>query len=87
VVAPPFSSLTQRALRMAESNPYLAHWNHSGAKKADAPVSVAAPGGRDPLYGFIPRKVSSEQVTKALVRAPSSRPCLRLTRVRHRKAT
>jgi hypothetical protein len=46
---------------MADSNPYLAHWNVG--KKPEPSVAT-----KDPLYGFVPRKVTADKVEKALVR-------------------
>jgi hypothetical protein len=49
-------------------NPYLQHLppNQRGAGPVgNGPAGAAA---KEPLYGFLPRKVTSEQVSKAMVR-------------------
>ncbi|KAJ6455675.1 hypothetical protein C8R45DRAFT_1035335 [Mycena sanguinolenta] len=47
-------------------NPYLAH-RHPTQRGAGPSGSNAAPVGvKEPLYGFLPRKVTGEQVRKAM---------------------
>ena len=48
-------------------NPYLAHRPPS---QRGAGVSVN-PNAKEPLYGFLPRKVTGAQVLKAMVRCDS----------------
>ena len=48
-----------------KDNPYLAHL-YNGKKGAGSPTP--SPSIKEPLYGFLPRKVKGEQVRKALVR-------------------
>ena len=45
-------------------NPYLAHRPPS---QRGIGLSTANPETREPLYGFLPRRVSGEQVLKAMV--------------------
>ncbi|KZT30283.1 P-loop containing nucleoside triphosphate hydrolase protein [Neolentinus lepideus HHB14362 ss-1] len=48
---------------MATDNPYLAHYNNKPGKSN---MSSPAPGAKNPLFGFLPRKVNGKQVGKAL---------------------
>ncbi|TFK51412.1 P-loop containing nucleoside triphosphate hydrolase protein [Heliocybe sulcata] len=50
---------------MATDNPYLAHYNSKPGRRDGYPSSPA-PGAKNPLFGFLPRKVSADQVRKAL---------------------
>lgn len=54
---------------MATDNPYLAHYNVPKSKFAKTNGEL---GAKDPLFGWIPRKVKTAQVEKALVCADSS---------------
>ena len=50
-------------------NPYLAHhYNRRKGAAPEPPVPAPSPSMNEPLYGFLPRKVTGEQVRKALVR-------------------
>jgi pre-mRNA-splicing factor ATP-dependent RNA helicase DHX15/PRP43 len=54
-----------------KENPYLAHLPPSerGVSVSKAGTSNSDPSSKEPLYGFMPRKVKGVQVRKALVRA------------------
>jgi pre-mRNA-splicing factor ATP-dependent RNA helicase DHX15/PRP43 len=55
----------------AKDNPYLGHL--PAHERGVGPVrgsSSAAIGAKEPLFGFLPRNVTAEQVTKAMVRTP-----------------
>jgi pre-mRNA-splicing factor ATP-dependent RNA helicase DHX15/PRP43 len=53
-------------------NPYLAHLPaHQRGVASAGGNSSAAIAAKEPLYGFLPRKVTAEQVTKAMVRIHS----------------
>lgn len=47
-----------------KDNPYLAH--HYNGRKGAAPEPAPSPRIKEPLYGFLPRKVIGEQVRKAM---------------------
>ena len=49
-----------------KDNPYLAH--HYNGRKGAAPEPAPSPSVKEPLDGFWPRKVTGEQVLKALAR-------------------
>jgi hypothetical protein len=51
------------ALQPGRDNPYLAHLPPS-QRGAGVPVD---PTAKEPLYGFLPRKVTGAQVLKAMV--------------------
>ena len=59
-----------------KDNPYLAHRYPSGKSKSAANAVSIAAGIKEPLFGFMPRKVTGPQVRKALVR---SSMCYRAT--------
>jgi hypothetical protein len=65
----PFCSEISFAMSTSIDNPYLQHLppHQRGAGPAGGSGSMAA-AAKDPLYGFLPRKVTSGQVTKAMVR-------------------
>jgi hypothetical protein len=46
----------------AETNPYLAHLNTGKGSNA------IALGSKEPLFGFVPRRVNEKQVQKVMVR-------------------
>jgi pre-mRNA-splicing factor ATP-dependent RNA helicase DHX15/PRP43 len=50
-------------------NPYLAHLHPSQRGVASGSNSVG-PAVKEPLYGFLARKVNGDQVRKAIVRSP-----------------
>lgn len=53
-------------------NPYLAHLHPSQRGVASGSNSVGpSPAAKEPLYGFLPRKVNGEQVRNAMVRSSS----------------
>jgi pre-mRNA-splicing factor ATP-dependent RNA helicase DHX15/PRP43 len=49
---------------MTTDNPYLAHLNNSKSKGAASNGDLSS---KEPLYGFLPRKVKAAQVEKVLV--------------------
>lgn len=50
-------------------NPYLQHLPaHQRGAGPSAGSSSAAAAAKEPLFGFMPRKVTAVQVTKAMVR-------------------
>jgi hypothetical protein len=51
---------------MADNNPYLAHWNN-GKNGVVAQSSKEVSTSKEPLYGFLPRKVKAPEVQKVLV--------------------
>lgn len=57
-----------------KENPYLAHLHPSQRGQAHSPSpssSNGAAASKEPLYGFLPRKVTGAQVRKAMVRCSS----------------
>jgi pre-mRNA-splicing factor ATP-dependent RNA helicase DHX15/PRP43 len=51
----------------ANDNPYLAH-HYSARKDAGSGYKMGVAAAKEPLFGFMPRKVKGEQVRQAMVR-------------------
>jgi pre-mRNA-splicing factor ATP-dependent RNA helicase DHX15/PRP43 len=51
-----------------QDNPYLAHRHPTQRGAGPSGSNLTAVGVKEPLYGFLPRKVTADQVRTALVR-------------------
>jgi pre-mRNA-splicing factor ATP-dependent RNA helicase DHX15/PRP43 len=53
---------------MSETNPYLAHLNTGKGSNTGRGSNAVALGSKEPLFGFVPRRVNETQVQKVMVR-------------------
>ena len=51
----------------ANDNPYLAH-HYPTRKDAGSGSAMGVAAAKEPLFGFVPRRVKGEQVRQAMVR-------------------
>jgi len=62
----PSTFLPRTMMTTPEDNPYLQHL--APHRRAAGPIGAASAAAKEPLYGFLARHVTADQVTKAMVR-------------------
>jgi hypothetical protein len=61
----PSTFLPRTMMTTPEDNPYL---QHLAPHRRAGPIGAASAAAKEPLYGFLARHVTADQVTKAMVR-------------------